>query len=877
MMRVLFVIVAVGLTIVSAQHPTVDRGAAGAWHKILKLQTTASAMHTTAHPDDEHGGVLALLSRGQGARVSLLTLTRGESGDNAIGPELFDALGLIRTEELLLADEYYGVDRQYFTTAVDYGFSKRLDEALDKWGTEHVLRDMVRIIRTERPMILISRFQGTERDGHGNHMAAGLLTQQAFKAAGDPKMFPDQVAAGLQAWQPLKVYIGGVRQNDDWTIRVDAGTYDAILGDSYQTFARRGLSFQRSQNGGRFVPQRGPSLSFYKRVGSVVDGSPKEETFFEGIDTTIAGIYRALRKTPEAGADEQLSALQRELTAAQDAFSFSNPAASVPALARALAIIPTARDRITDTDVKFVLDRKDQQIRDAIHAALGVTLTATAQPSGTPESTSPFAGPVTMGPVVPGQTFDARLTFLNPSRVALTTVRLSVEYGAAKPGSVSPAAASDARPNEPIAQKFSLTVPEDAPLTRPHFSRHSIQDARYTVEQNSRWFDAAAPEAFHATAEYTLPGGTTVMLRSPITRLEANLPYGYETRALEIVPALSITLSPSHAVAPLGRSPATISLNAEVLNNVEGNSEGTLTLKTPAGWNVTPATHSFQFTRAGERSLFSFTIGIPAAARQEYRVEAVATSRGREYREGYSLIRHRDLATRYLYRDATTTVRGVDVVVRRGLRVGYVMGIGDEVPAGLAQLGADVELLGANDLATGNLSRFNSIITGTRAYAVRTDLKTYNRRLLDYVENGGNLIVLYNTQELAPKLYAPYPGELPANAEEVSEEDSPVEILATDDPVFTTPNRITRADFAGWVEQRGSKFWTTWDPRYTAMIATWDKGQTPQKGGWLHARYGKGHYTYFAYAFHRQLPYGVAGAYRLLANLLSLNTTSAVR
>jgi hypothetical protein len=186
-------------------------------------------------------------------------------------------------------------------------------------------------------------------------------------------------------------------------------------------------------------------------------------------------------------------------------------------------------------------------------------------------------------------------------------------------------------------------------------------------------------------------------------------------------------------------------------------------------------------------------------------------------------------------------------------------------------------LLGATDLATGNLARFNTIVTGTRAYAVRTDLTTYNRRLLDYVQNGGNLIVLYNTQELDPKLYAPYPGELPANAEEVSEEDSPVDILAPDAAVFTTPNRITKTDFDGWVEQRGSKFWTRWDPRYTAMIATWDKGQPPQKGGWLHARYGKGHYTYFAYAFHRQLPYGVPGAYRLLANLLSLNATPATR
>jgi LmbE family N-acetylglucosaminyl deacetylase len=876
MSRVIGLIVALASTLLSAQHPAVDRGAAGAWHKILKLQTTASVMHTTAHPDDEHGGVLAMLSRGSGATVSLLTLTRGESGDNAIGPELFDALGLIRTEELLLADNYYGVDRQYFTTAIDYGFSKRLDEALDKWGTEYVLRDMVRIIRIERPLVLVSRFQGTERDGHGNHMAAGLLTQQAFKAAGDPKMFPEQIASGLQPWQPLKVYIGGVRQNEDWTIRVDTGAYDPILGDSYQTFARRGLSFQRSQNGGRFVPQHGPSLSFYRRVGSIVDAPAKEEGFFDGIDTSLSALYRTLRKTPEAAADELLNAIQTELAAAKDAFSFSDPSASVPALARALSIVSTAPDRVKDPDVKYVLERKDQQIREAIHAALGLALTATAQPSGTPDSASPFAPPPTMGPVVPGQTFEARLTFINPSRVPLKNVRLSVAYGEAGPAAGGTSGGVDARTNEPVAQKFSLAVPSDAALTRPHFERASIQDARYTVAAGTRWFDPVAPPAFHATAECTLPNGIALAVRSPITRLEANLPNGYETRALEIVPAISVTLTPSNAIAPLGKT-ASVTVQAEVLNNVDGKSTGALVLKTPGGWKVTPASHAFEFARAGERTRYSFDVRIPSVEAHDYRVEAVATSGGREYREGYSLIRHRDLAPRYLYRAATTNVRGVDVVLRRGLKVGYVMGIGDDVPSGLRQLAVDVELLGPNDLATGDLARFNTIITGTRAYAVRTDLTTYNRRLLDYVQKGGNLIVLYNTQELDPKVYAPYPGELPATAEEVSEEDSPVEILAPDSAVFTTPNRITKADFNGWVEQRGSKFWTSWDPRYTAMIATWDKGQAPQKGGWLHARYGKGHYTYFAYAFHRQLPYGVPGAYRLLANLLSLNAEPATR
>jgi LmbE family N-acetylglucosaminyl deacetylase len=861
-----------------AQEPPQDTGAAGTWQKLLKLRTTATVMHTTAHPDDEHGGVLTMLSRGQGSRVALLTLTRGESGDNAIGPELFDALGLIRTEELLVADRYYGVDQQYFGTMVDYGFSKRLDETLEKWGKQNVLRDVVGVIRTERPFVLISRFQGNERDGHGNHSAAGLITQEAFELAADPAAFPEQIAAGLRPWQPLKVYMGGVRENEDWNLRVDAGQYDPVLGDSYQSFARRGLSFQRSQNGGRFSPQPGPAVSYYKRLQSLVDAPAKEKTFFDGIDTTVPGVYRALRKTAPAEAGALLNAIDREVQAALAAFRFTDPSAAAPGVARALAATRAAMEQLgTDPDVRFMLALKEQQMSDAMHAALGIVLTATAQPAGTPEATGPFnPGPPAMPPVVPGQTFEIRAVFVNRSPIEISNVRFGVmssdisrDWTIDLGSGPAPGA-----PNQPAVRKFNVTVGDSSALTRPHFSRSSIQEARYTIADEARRYYPAAASALDVGVRYEV-GGVPAELRQPVTRLEANLPYGYDPRALAVVPPIALTLTPSTAVTRLDAPAKRIAIKVEVLNNREGKSDGTLTLKVPTGWKVTPAVQPFTFLRAGERALHTFTVEIPALENREYRIEAVASAGGRDYRQGYTTIRHRDLETRYLYRDAVASVRGVDVKIAPGLRVGYVMGIGDEVPSGLAQLGVDVQLLREQDLATGNLARFNAIITGTRAYAVREDLKTYNRRLLDYAKAGGNLIVLYNTQELVPNLYAPYPGSLPASAEEVSEEDSPVEILAPEDAVLTTPNRITKKDFDGWVEQRGSKFWAEWDPRYTPLIATWDKGQPPQKGGWLHATVGKGHYTYFAYAFHRQLPYGVPGAYRLLANLLSLNQTSA--
>jgi LmbE family N-acetylglucosaminyl deacetylase len=845
-----------------------DAGAAAAWQKLAKLRTTASVLHTTAHPDDEHGGVLTMLSRGEGAQVSLLTLTRGESGDNALGPELFDALGLIRTEELLLADRYYGVDRQYFGTVVDYGFSKRLDETLEKWGIDYVLRDIVGVIRAERPLVVIARFQGNERDGHGNHSAAGMVTQAAFAKAADPAIFPDQLAKGLRPWRPLKLYMGGVRANEDWTIRVDAGQYDPVLGDSYQSIARRGLSFQRSQNGGRSAAAPGPAVSYYKRLQPTVQVSAKEQSFFDGIDTTLPGIYRALGETAPAGSVEALTAVASEIDSAVRAFTFTKPSASAPALARALGLLRRAIAETREEDVAFMLRAKERQATEALDAVLGIALSAVAQPAGTPEPTGPFnPGPAAMPPVVPGQRFAVNVTFVNRSSVDVRDVRVSlesVEGWVSTPANSAPAVAAE---NEPVTRTFTVTVPQTAKVSRPYFSRNSIQATRYDVADSAALHKPYADPPLSVVVQYVVEG-VPVESRRPVTRLEANLPYGYDTRTLAVVPALAVTLTPGHAVVPIGGS-RPVSFQVEVTNNQEGKVDGELRLNLPQGWTATPGDHELHFTRPGERARFRFVVAAPSVTAKPYGISAVARIAGQEFSEGYSITRYRDLETRYLYRKAAATVTGVDVKVPSGLKVGYVMGIGDDVPAALAQLGADVQLLGERELAGAELSQFNAIITGTRAYAVRQDLITYNRRLLDYVRDGGNLIVLYNTFELDPKLYAPYPGELTRSAEEVSEEVSPVEILAPDAPVLNAPNEITRVDFDHWVEQRGSKFWSAWDSRYTPIIATWDRDQAPQKGGWLHARYGKGNYTYFAYALHRQLPYGVPGAYRIVANLLA--------
>ena len=862
---------------VEAEDLASEKGAVGAWHRILKLTTTASILHTHPHPDDEQGGLLTLLSRGQGVHTSVLTMNRGEAGANAIGDEVFDALGLLRTEELRVAGRYYGVDEQYFTTTADYGFSKRLDEAAMKWG-DTVLADAVRVIRMSRPLVLISRSKGNQRNGQGDPETDALVTREAFRVAGDAKAFPEQIAEGLRPWQPLKVYIGGKKESEDWAVRIDSGAYSPWLGETYSAYALAGLSFQRSQNSGRVRWSRGPQYGYYERVESRVASATKEEGFFDGIDTTLPGLFTALGRTAPLGVELGLRAIEREVTGAVAAFSLANPSATAPFLARGLQATRDVLARLgsSEPDATFFLRVKERQFEAALTASLGIDFTAMAQPLTKGESSDPAAEPLTpltMPAPVPGQAFQVRAQFSNrsPVDVNLLAIRLRSGEGITVSDGAQPSSPTLLQNNHTQSQRFEVSLAENVPISsKSYFTRSQVQQSTYDVVDPKQIHRPTSEAPLVAVARYDVLG-LEVEAREVVRRREANLPYGYEMRELRVVPALALTLTPSFAVVPLKARKKQVQVEVDLRNQLEGEMSGTLSLRLPAGWTSTPASRSFHYSRAGEGSAYPFTVSIPTLDTKPYQIQAVAKTTAREYKEGYSIIAKRDLETRLLYRPSTISVRGIDVLVPPGLRVGYVMGAGDQIPAGLAQLGATVTLLGAGELSGANLSRFDAIMTGTRAYAVREDLKTYNQRLLDYVKAGGNLIVLYNTQEFIPNQFAPYPAQLPSSAEEVSEEDSPLEILAPLESVLNYPNQITKADFEGWVEQRGSKFFTEWDQAYTPMIATWDKGQDKQAGGWVQAAYGEGHYTYFAYALHRQIPYGVPGAFRILANLLSIS------
>jgi LmbE family N-acetylglucosaminyl deacetylase len=830
-------------TLRAAEPLPEDRGAAGLWQTLKKLGTTARVMHITAHPDDEDGGTLALLSRGHGVEVTLASITRGESGANLVTGDFFDGLGALRTLELGKAAQYYGAQIR-FSRYADYGFSKNLEEALRTWDREEILRDFVRIIRAEKPHVILARFRGEPRDGHGQHQTAGLIAQQAYKAAGDAARFPELAREGLEPWQAPKLYDDNRRENEDWTVAVDAGVYDPMLGRSYAQMAREGLRFQRSQGAGSGIMGPGPALRHYKLLASEVGMADKEDGFFERLNLSIT----------------QYPEIERHVKEAQARFSPGDPAASAAALAQGLQAVRRLRQSNDSLDLEI----KERQFLLALEQALGITFDALVAPENPPSG--PFASfqPVeTFQIAVPGQVFEVTCNFFAAAGGGAAAAVTHVEI-IAPPGWKVEALGEN---------RFRVTVAADAPPTKAYWGRDSVWDVHYDYAADAKPFGRPLPAPpLRARATYTVAGVEASVEQDVQTSFVDTIGVQHR-RSLVVGPAVSVRVPTEAGVLPPGSSE--YSLSVVVRNNAHKGSSGALKVKLPAGWRSEPESVEFRFDKEGEEGDYRFTAKAPGgAAAGDYPLQAVAVSGGREYSASFEPISYPSLAVVYLSHAAHHTVRLIDVKMAPRLRTGYVMGSGDDVPQTLGQLGAKVDLLDTAALASGDLSQYDTILLGIRAYAARQDVHTYNARLLEYVKNGGVLVVQYNTPEYDNN-YGPYPYVMGRRPEEVSEEDSQVEILDPNDPVFTTPNPITRKDFDGWVEQRGSKFLESWDAAYKPLLATNDTGQQPQRGGWLVARYGKGLYIYCAYAWYRQLPYAVPGGVRLFANLVSLGAKDA--
>ncbi len=849
-----------------------NRGAAAVWQSLKKLHTRASLIMITAHPDDEDGGALVWASRGFGARVALLTLNRGEGGANVMSSDYFDALGLVRTEELLAADRYYGVD-QYWTRMIDYGFSKTLEETLSKWGHDNVLRDVVRVVRITRPLVITSVFVGGPSDGHGNHQAAGLLAKEVFQAAADPNVFPEQIHAGLHPWAALKDYahvpfFGGEKKKLEVNVEVPEGDYDPLLGFSYDQVSREGLGRQKSQNGGTAIPAAGPYQSPYHRFGSKISAKDKEQSFLDGIDTSLEGIAELAKSGDIRFLRRALREINVDVEKALAQFSAVHPEAIAGLLADGLTKTDALIEQVKSSslsesdkyDVIHELVVKQAQFNDGLAEALGVSLRATVAPD---QPVNPlyarFMGePDTFRVAIPGQVFKVQVQVASQSASPITLSHVVVRSTDGK--------SWDIRGGDKPAGEFRIQAPSDAVLTRPYFSRPNIEQPFYTIDDQRYLNLPRAPYPLEAWAEFRF-GSATIRVGQVVQSVKRVTGFGPVLEPLIVGPAIGVAISPSAGIVPLDAK--AFPVTAVVHSNVKGPARGILRLELPEGWHSEPATREFSTAQDGEDQSLAFQVTPSNLKKSEYQIAAVADYNGRRYREGYRVTGYPGLRPDFLYAASTCRTSGVDVKVAPGLKVGYVMGTGDDVPASLGQLGIKVTSLGSADLASGDLSQFDVILLGVRTYAARPELGTYNGRLLEYVRSGGVVIVQYNTPEFDHN-YGPYPYVMSQDPEEVTDEASRVDILNPTHPLFTWPNQITEKDFAGWVEERGSKFLKSWDSHYEALLSTEDAGQEPQRGGLLYARYGKGIWVYNAYAFYRELPEGVPGAYRLFANLVSL-------
>ena len=891
-----------------------DRGAAALEQSLRRLSTTASVLMIVAHPDDEDGSLLTYLSRGMGARCTLLTLTRGEGGQNAMSADSYDALGLIRTNELLKAGEYYGA-KQLWGTEIDFGFSKTQEEAFSKWGHDRVLYDAVLAVRRVRPQVIVSTFVGGITDGHGHHQVSGEIAQEAFKAAADPNVFPEQLkpvsagGLGLTVWQPLAVYsmvpfapvtergmydyatgkwapakfknyvtgewIEGVPSTD---VTIQVGMRDPALGRSYAQIARQGWGMQKSQNGGANPAFSGPAETRYHLwavapQGAAGEGKVRENGgLFSNPRVHIGTSLSELAGLAGSAQPAWLTAALHQID--QDMTQFRRQHGGQPGETSAHALTPLYRqtldlrakvaaselDREAKASLLFELDAKIDQFQDALKNLLGLDLVAFSTKATNAAESGGFRGggpDETPRSVSPGEQFNVRIHTAHAAPGAhLEKTWLASTTGAAwqqgEPASTHATDFSD----DAI---YNVKVPPDAQPTEPYFTRPNIEQPYYDLTHPEDRERSFAPWPLSAWAQFTFDG-LPIRVGEVVQTMQRVLGPGGIYEPLVVTPAVGVRMEPEARILPLDGS----ALPVRVTVHAQASAEGTVELILPAGWTAQPASAPFHLAAAGDTEPIQFMVTAANQQPSAYTIKAVARSSGQSYESGWQSVGYAGLRPYNLYKPAQLLTRKVDVKLAPHLRIGYIMGTGDEVPDAIEALGVMPHILTAAELASGDLSAYNTIVVGIRAYSSMPALSAAQPRLNEFVRNGGTLIVQYQSNNFP----APVPLSL-GRAERVVDETAPVKLLAPENALLTSPNAITAADFDGWVEERGHSFLESWDSAYTALTETADPGQDPQRGGLVVAHPGKGTYIYVSYALYRQLPELVPGAYRILANLLS--------
>ena len=775
-----------------------------------------------AHPDDEDTELLTFLARGTGADAAYLSLSRGEGGQNLIGSELGEELGLLRTEELLAAR---GVDgaHQFFTRAFDFGFSKTLDETQRFWPADTLLADVLRVIRRFRPQVLVSIFSGTPRDGHGQHQAAGRVARQAFDLLRD------------STWGPRKLYRSTRFDTAGTTVTLASGVLDPIAGQSYHQLAMAARSLHRSQDMGR-LQDMGPSVTRLMLVEDLTGRGGGG--VFAGIDTALApslARYAAL------------------IDSARASLTPRAPERVVPLLAAALTELRRAAPPAFRA-------AKEPVLEEALATAAGVVADAIADDSRLAPSERFSVVTALWGAERPAASLDSASVSVPPG--------WTVEAGGSAPAPTAGGVFSALGRGVP-AQRFAVTVAADAALSEPYFLTRPLAGALYdwSAAPEDERGEPFGPPPVLARLSTTVAGVPVTLVREVVFRYDDEV-RGEVRRPLFVVPAVGVEVAPREMTWPAsadGAREVTVSLT----NGRRERTEGTVALELPPGWSATPPV---AFALEGEDAQRSYTFEVrpprdvvPGA----YILRAVATAGGERYDRATELVDYPHIRPVAFVRRATLRIQMADLALPVLARVGYVRGAADLVPEALQSVGVPVVVLSPADLERGDLTRYDAIVVGSRAYQSDPSLASANGRLLDYARQGGRLIVQYQQYPFVRGGYAPYPFTIASPHDRVTDEDAPVTELDPASPLFHRPNDIGPSDWDGWVQERGLYFAHSWDSTYHPVLETGDAGEKLD-GGLLVARLGRGLYVYTGLSFFRQLPANVPGAYRLFANLLAL-------
>jgi LmbE family N-acetylglucosaminyl deacetylase len=797
---------------------------------LKKLNVLGSALYVAAHPDDENTIMLSWLAKERKVRTSYLSITRGDGGQNLIGPEQAELMGLIRTNELLAARAIDGPE-QYFTRANDFGFSKTTDETLQIWGKDAVLGDVVWRIRNLRPDIIVCRFPPDPRAGHGNHSASAVLAEEAFKLAGDPTKYPEQLKY-VKPWQAKRVVwntfnFGTVAQTQkpaekDW-IQVDIGGFNPLIGKSYNEIAAESRSQHKSQGFG--VPRgRGARPEYFVHKF----GDKADKDVFDGVDISWNRV--------KGGA-----AIQTILDGVLKSFNPDMPETIVPQLVKAYQLVEKLEDEYWKT-------QKKKELETLIIGCSGLYFEA---------NPNDYA-------VAQGDKINVTTTFIKRSSLPMTIDKIKF-VGLSRDTTMKTTLGN----NELNRLTFGVQIPKNQALTQPYWlAEPKMGKGMYTVNDLTLNGLPTKPADLQAEFSFTIEG-QSFTFSSPIIFKYTDETRGELYRTFEVRPEVTANISDKVYVFA-DTSPKTVEVTVK---SQRGDLNGSIRLELPKGWHADPSTTIFKLANKYQEQKIIFKVSptdITNAGAADGIMRAIVDSPNGSSDKGLLTINYDHISPQTLFPKAEAKLVKLDIK-KKGTNIGYIAGAGDEVPAALKQIGYNVTMMGEKEFNE-DLSKFDAIVVGVRAYNTEERLKFYQKKLIDYVQNGGNMVVQYQVNNQLQKLneggLGPFPYKL--SRERVTVEEAEIRFLKPEHPLLNAPNKITIKDFENWVQERGLYFSNEWDTQYEAILSANDPTEKPLDGGLLYAKYGKGNYIYTGYAFFRQLPAGVAGAYRLFANLISV-------